>query len=179
MAFDTLRWPSIPFDGLRYPSRSFDTLRSPSRCLRGTSNPREASRPTPTPSHTLSLDPSGPPPSSNDFELLKRQFEPFRISRLISQAPLAGPSLPALASACGPVYFTSSHAVWYIVGPLQGNPLEFSLWFSLARSVVTLLVVHSFNLWFSLASIALFSADHNVALTEENSPFWWTENRKV
>src|ERR1700679_3930500 len=30
MAFDTLRWPSIPFDGLRYHSMAFDTLRDPS-----------------------------------------------------------------------------------------------------------------------------------------------------
>src|ERR1700679_965302 len=123
MAFDDLRYPSIPFEALRDTFEALRTLAKPFG-------------PLPLLHNILSLDPSGPPAPTDDFELLKRQFEPSGISRLISQAPLAGPSLPALASACGPVYFTSSHAVWYIVGPLQWNPLEFSLWFSLARSVV-------------------------------------------
>src|ERR1700679_3166865 len=96
MAFDCPRWPSIPFDGLRYPSIPFEAPRDTFEALRTLVKPFG---PLPLLHHIVSLDPSGPPPSTDDFELLKRQFEPSRISRLISQAPLAGPSLPALASA--------------------------------------------------------------------------------
>src|SRR5277367_4468595 len=88
MAFDTLRWPSIP---LRYPSIPFEAPRDTFEALRTLAKPFG---PLPLLHHIVSLDPSGPPPSTDDFELLKRQFEPSRISRLISQAPLAGPSLP-------------------------------------------------------------------------------------
>src|ERR1700679_2611690 len=89
--FETPRWSSIPFDNLRYPSIPFEAPRDAFEALRTLSKPFG---PLPLLHHIFSLDPSGPPLSTNNFELLKRQFEPFRISRLISQAPLAGLRFP-------------------------------------------------------------------------------------
>ena len=91
MAFDTLRWPSMAFDTLRYPSIPFEAPRDAFEALRTLSKPFG---PLPLLHNISSLDPSGPPASTNDFELLKRQFELFKISRLISQAPLAGLRFP-------------------------------------------------------------------------------------
>src|SRR6202789_404399 len=82
-------WGSVKFS--RDPSMAFDNLQNPSKSLEIPSNPFDLPRSPSKPlgplallRDTPSLDPSGPTPSTKDFELLERQFEPFRISRLIS-----------------------------------------------------------------------------------------------
>ena len=58
-----------------------------------------------------------------------------------------------------------SHTVAYIEAPSVRDTLEFSLWFSLTRCVLTFCILTYINLWFSLTSIALICADRKVALT--------------
>src|ERR1700679_3222847 len=123
MAFDTLRYPSIPFE---VPRDAFEALRTLSKPF----------SPLPLLHNISSLDPSGPPPSTNNFELLKRQFEPFRISRLISQVPLAGLHFRMRPSL---FYFVTRCLVYSRA--LAGKPLRvFSLVFPCKVSSYTLLL---------------------------------------
>ena len=69
--------------------------------------------------------------------------------------PLAGVHFLSLASTFGWNYFTSSHGYGYTVSLLQGNTLEFSLWFSLARCVVESLLLYLVLTLVFLASIEL------------------------